>query len=227
MLARTFQLGFLLSLMVLSIGCSRSQDTSEPIQGRTSARGVWTPAAPQIDPLTGQAVKVETSYVVADGSTATTYQNFQTVIKTLVSPQLDPTFVGNVDPNTGVVMEAFVAINKTTNAVIPSQSRVVLQISDEYTGQLDSGSGQRIPAITMVIPGANGTYSNGNLRMTYADCAGQVEIQGGVNGQYFVGNVFFTNSNKKADCKTALPGTAQRQFLGSFTVLTCGFMTCK
>lgn len=222
MYSRSIKAISLIVLVAFSAGCAKSNDNDQPIQDRTS-RGLYTPPAPQVDSATGRQIPVETSYVVGSNSDPAAYQ---AMIKNLVLPQIDPQYLGNVDSSTGVVMEAFVSLNKVNGSVIPSQSRVVLQIRDEYTGAVDSGSGQPIPPVTMVIAGASGTYSGGALRMLFQDCAGQVEIQGSVSGQYFTGNVFFTN-NKKADCSTSLPGAPQRYFLGTFQVQTCGFMTCQ
>lgn len=222
MFARSFKFTLLIAVLVIGAGCSKSNDNSQPIEGRIS-RGVYSPPAPQVDPVTGQSIQVQTSYVVGDNSNLS---NYQSMIKNLVLPQIDPQFVGNVDPSTGVVMEAFVSLNKVTGAVNPSQSRVVLQIRDEYTGAIDSGSGQPIPPVTMVVAGSSGAFNGNALQMVFQDCAGQIEIQGSVSGQFFVGNVFFTNT-KKADCSTVLPGNPVRYFLGTFQVQTCGFMTCK
>lgn len=212
----------LILLLAVGAGCAKSNDNTQTIQGRIS-RGVYSPPAPQVDPVTGQSIAVQTSYVVGPNTDNTSYQ---AMIKNLVLPQIDSQYIGNVDSSTGVVMEAFVAMNKANGAIIPSQSRVVLQIRDEFTGLVDSSSGEAIPPVTMVVAGASGTYSGGALRMLFQDCAGQIEIQGSVSGQYFTGNVFFTNT-KKADCSTALPGAPQRYFLGTFQVQTCGFMTCQ
>lgn len=221
MVSTRLKLVLMLSILILA-ACTKSNDNSQTIQARTS-RGVYSPLAPQVDPVTGKSYPVLTSYVVGDGSNPTAYQ---AMIKQLVAPQIDSQFVGDVDFNTGVVMEAKVALNLTTGAVIPAQSRVVLQISDQYTGGVDSATGQSIPAITMVVPGVSGTNNGGQYQVTFQDCAGQIQITGGVVGANFIGNVYFTNL-KKADCSTPLPGANQSYFLGSFQVPTCGFMTCK
>ena len=220
---RSLKALLILSLFAVGAGCSKSSSYDQPIEGRATRGGSYAQLAPQVDPVTGKSVPVSTSYVVSP----TNDQNqFQNMISELVRPQIDPKYVGRVNLQTGIVMEAFVALNKINGAVIPSQSRVVLQILDEYVGTKDPESGATINPITMILPGTNGTYTSGGVRMTFSDCAGSIEIQGGVSGAQFSGNVFFTNS-RSADCKTTLPGAGTRHFLGTFTVPACGFMTCQ
>lgn len=216
----------LAAIALTGVGCVQSSPSSDSkvIQDRVSRGGAATYTG-QVNPTTGQVTPVETSYVVGSSVAG----DYQAVVKALVAPQIDPQYLGCVDPQSGVLMQAFIDINTSTGAVIPSKSSLTLQIKDEFVGQADPNTGKPIPPISMTLAGSSGTLTGNQLRMVFQDCAGEVVIQGTYNNMspsMFAGVVTFTNS-KKSDCKTPLVGAGQPNVLGSFQVQTCGFMRCQ
>jgi hypothetical protein len=212
----------LVLIMFGSVGCKKSSnDNSQSVAAR-SARQSVAPAITTntVNPMTGQNY---TSAATAPVTTETANSTaFQAALKSLVSGQMDPQFLGYASPTDGVMLRAHVEID-AQGRVVPQNSRLSLEIRDEYTNQSDS-SGNRIPPVTMTLPASSGYAYNGQIQLVFQDSVGRIEIYGTFqSGGIVNGQLWFANTKKwdGSSAATSLIG------LGNFQVQTCGFFKCQ
>lgn len=210
----------LLLLTLGSVGCKKSSnDNSQQVTAR-NARQAATPVPNQTtNPATGQTTTTATTYVTTDAANATAFQG---ALKSLISGQMDPQYLGYVSPTDGVMLRAYVEVD-SSGRVVPQNSRLSLEIKDEYTNQTDS-SGNRIPSVTMTLPASSGYAYNGQVQLVFQDSVGRIEVYGTFqNGAVMSGQVWFANT-KKWDGSSV---SASLVGLGNFQIQTCGFFRCQ
>lgn len=206
-------------LFVSGAGCKKSSnDNTQAVQARDGRASVAPPTPISTNPQTGQTYTTASSYVTTDsGNNAA----FQTALKSLVSGQMDPQYLGNVSATDGVILRAYIEVDQSGH-VVPQTSRISIEIRDEYANQTDS-AGNRIPPVTLTLPASSGYAYNGKAQLVFTDSIGRIEIYGSYsNGGSFSGNVWFANT-RKFDGSTV---NAQLSGLGNFQVQTCGFFKC-
>lgn len=214
-------MGLFLTLAV-SAGCKKSNDNSQQIAGR-SARGSMMGAVPygqtQVNPQTGQVYQTQTAYVTTQASYS---DSFQAQVQALVSGQMDPQYLGRVSPTDGVMIRAYVEVDQQ-GRVIPQNSKISIEIRDEYTNQRDS-SGNVIGPVTMTVPAYQGYAYNGQLQLVFQDSVGQVAVVGAYqNGGILNAQFYFANSRRFDGTSVNMQMTA----LGNFQMQTCGFFRCQ
>lgn len=212
----------LIFLMLGTVGCKKSSnDNSQQVTARNARAAAAPVPVNAVNPATGQ-VTTATAYVTTDASNATAFQG---AIKSLVSGQMDPQYVGYVSATDGVMIRAYVEVD-AQGRVVPQNSRLSLEIRDEFTNQTDS-SGTKIPPITMTIPATSGYAYNGQVQLVFQDSVGRIEIYGSFAGQsgggLMNGQVWFANNKKWDGSTTATTLTG----LGNFQMQTCGFFRCQ
>lgn len=210
----------LILLMLGTVGCKKSSnDNSQQVTARNARAAVTPPPAQTVNPATGQVHTTAIGYVVTDTANA---QAFQGALKSLVSGQMDPQYLGYVSPTDGVMLRAYVEVD-AQGRVVPQNSRLSLEIKDEFTNQSDS-SGNRIPSVTMTLPASSGYAYNGQVQLVFQDSVGRIEIYGTFQqGGVMNGQLWFAN-NLKWDGSTV---STQLTGLGNFQIQTCGFFRCQ
>lgn len=217
----------LVSMTVLLAACAGNKEKQSYRIGRT-ARGVTS--GPGTTPFTGTsgtgtnyappAGKLYGEVTRGSGSQST----FQQSIQNLLAPQqVTAGYVsGDSGQNTGIRFWGIAdtstgaAINGTSNYTIKdTTARIRIEIYDEFSYQVGE-----IPIdISKASSGENFRYAGGYIQGTYAqvafqDTIGWIILDGSFNGSYYTGNVWFG------------PGEGQIEYLGKFTVPTCGFFRC-
>lgn len=210
----------LILLMLGTLGCKKSSnDNSQQVTARGARATAVPPPAQTVNPTTGQVSTTATAYVVTDGANA---QAFQTALKSLVSGQMDPQYLGYVSPTDGVMLRAYVEVD-AQGRVVPQNSRISVEIRDEFTNQTDS-AGNRIPPVTMTLPASSGYAYNGQVQLVFQDSVGRIEIYGQFqNGGIMNGQLWFANTRNWEGSAVSTQLTA----LGNFQIQTCGFFRCQ
>lgn len=214
-------LGASLLLLTLGLtGCKKSSnDNSQQVTARNGRTSVAPPPTQITNPQTGQTYNTGTAYLVTDAANATA---FQSALKSLVSAQMDPQYLGYVSSTDGVMIRAYVEVDGQ-GRVVPQNSRLSIEIKDEFTNQTDS-SGNRIPSVTMTLPASSGYAYNGQVQLVFQDSAGRIEVYGTFqNGSIMNGQLWFANSRKWDGSAVS----SQLTGLGNFQVQTCGFFRCQ
>jgi len=210
-------------IMLGAAGCKKSSnDNSQQVAARSARQSVApAPVATQTNPTTGQVYTTQSAFVTTDAANS---HAFQAALKSLVSGQMDPQFLGHTSPSDGVALRAYVEVD-AQGRVVPQNSRLSLEIRDEFTNQSDS-AGNRVPPITMTLPAVSGYAYNGQTQLVFQDSVGRIEIYGtfqsGPNAS-MTGQVWFANT-KKFDGSAV---TSQLVGLGNFQMQTCGFFKCN
>lgn len=212
-----------LSLMVLmlgTVGCKKSSnDNSQQVAGRSARQGSGVIPNQQVNPQTGQVFTTQTAYVSTDANNGPAFQD---ALKSLVSGQLDPQFLGYTSPSEGVIIRAYIEVDQQ-GRVVPQNSRMSLEIRDQLSNQIDA-SGNRVPPITITLPATSGYAMNGQVQIMFQDSIGRIDIYGSYqNGGALSGQVWFAN-NRKFDGSNV---SSQLMALGNFQMQTCGFFKCN
>lgn len=99
----------------------------------------------------------------------------------------------------------------------PNSARIHIEIYD------DRAASGRSPVVVHIGPdqegflSAQGSMQNGQISLVFTDTSGSVIVQGALQGQYFAGQIGYTNT---------LTG-GQARVLGQFQVPACGFFACN
>lgn len=206
--------------IAVSTGCKKSSNDNTQQIRATAVRETVSPApTTTTNPTTGVTSTTQTAFITtgAENSAA-----FQVAIKSLVSGQIDPKYVGYVSPTDGVIMRSYVEVD-SSGRVVPQTSRISLEIRDEYTNQTDT-EGNTVPPITMTLPASSGYGYNGQVQLLFQDGIGKFEVRGVYNnGGNLSGQFWFANT-KKFDGSSA---SGVLTALGGFQIQTCGFFKCQ
>jgi hypothetical protein len=154
---------------------------------------------------------------------------FNLAIKALMSASMDPSQLGYVNSQNGIVFQGFIDINQ--NMINPNTSNLTIVIKDSY-----ALSGQA-SEITLSFPVAKAAselsnnqfvnnqfsiafedpvYANGPIKSPY----GAIILEGTVNGGTITGRVLYKNY-------TSFDGSSVHEgILGAFEIQTCGFVRC-
>lgn len=179
-------IGALMLTMIGLTACGKKKDSTSRVADGRQVRG-----SGQVGTMPNGSQ--QSGYLVSNS------QQFQELVKTLVSPTLDPQFLGQVDPYSGI--RAAGAIELSANGSIRSSSAFRLEISDSYTGQVIEG--QTIQAYLINLGNGSGTWQgqivngsvpNGSANIVFQDQFGTLRINGSWNSSYFTGTVTFRNS---------------------------------
>jgi hypothetical protein len=145
-------------------------------------------------------------------------QLFTEAMRALVSATMEPEYLGRVAVDQ-VFLRAYVETDQSGN-VIPSSSRVEIEIRDEWTGQRDPEG--VIPPVIIRVQALNGIARDGQATIVFADSYGNLEFSGryenptqnNLNSATFRGEFKFHNSNGRRGNGLA------------FEIATCGFFRC-
>lgn len=186
----------ILSVMVLAAvgltGCGKKKDNSSSVvdgrgaragvNGGVNSGGVATPNGSQ-----------QFGYLQGNGS------QFQELVKTLVSPTLDPQFLGQVDPYSGIAAAGQIELSR--DGSIRPESAFRLEIKDSFVGPV--GDGSVIEPYLINLSNGQGTWQgqvdnygkvpNGTANIVFQDNFGTIRINGTWNTTYFSGTVTFRN----------------------------------
>lgn len=143
--------------------------------------------------------------VVPNGSQQSGYlQNtsseFQELVRALVSPTLDPQYIGQVDNYSGVRVAGGIELARSGS--IYSTSAFRIDIHDSFVGQSDE-EGNRIEAYSINVTNGQGSWTGnvvgstvptGSGNFIFQDEFGTIRIQGNWDTNYFQGTVYFKNN---------------------------------
>lgn len=222
----------LLMLMLIGVflvGCQppnkekQSYRVGRTARGEVSVGGTPYPNSPGTKGNYPAFPSWNKSGLVTRGSNS--QSGFQDAVQSLLAPQnvVAGYVSGDANQSTGIVIRGVAEtstgapINGTSNFTIKKASaRIRLEIYDEYWSQVGE-----IPVdISAATSGSDFKYGGGYIQGSYAqvavqDSMGWIILDGSFNQSYYTGNVWFG------------PGEGQMQYLGQFTVPTCGFFRCQ
>lgn len=125
-------------------------------------------------------------------------------------------FGAKVELKTGLLNQT-----STPRTDIRTDSKLYVEIVDEYTGRLD-GSGQKVPSITRGYSSATGYVQGNRAYIEFVDeKKNLVKMDGTFNGSTFIGTFEYDNTFS-ADGSSTAAGV-----VGQFQVPTCQFFHCQ
>lgn len=183
----------------------------------------------------GRAVRTNTvggSTIISNNGQTSAYltsQNsgqFQELMKTLVSPTLDPQYLGTVDAYSGVRIGGKIQLAQAGG--IYQNSSFGLEIHDSYVGQ--SYDGQTIQPYFINLSNAQGNWSgtsaNGQINATFQDQYGTLKVTGSWNSSYFTGTVSFRNSTNTQSTTYSSQCSQGECQLGQIQAPVCSIFNC-
>lgn len=140
-------------------------------------------------------------------------QAFNQALKALVSPNLAPTDLGWVDPQTGVRFKGYVPVD-AQGYVRAGQGVLEIEIWDEWVGQILQG--ESVDPVRIRIPAQSGRAWGGRFQVRFQDGYGWIDLTGTYeDGGKMRGELSFQNQN----------GSWGRGL--RFEIDTCQFFTCQ
>jgi hypothetical protein len=226
MLSKYFKTSMIFLALALSLtACGQKKGSESVNKARSNGRVTGSGIVPQ-NIMSGTYQANVWTLISADRQ----YQeSFQQMVRTLVSPSLDPNAIGAVaadgSNNTGVYMQGFVDLN-ADRSINVNNAILKIMIQDEYVGQKDS-EGREIKAYPIVIPTlaqahvqASATVPGAtDINLTFRDSVGEITLVGTLSSNQYRGNIKFKNFAPKGDNK--------EYWLGSFNTSMCAIFNCK
>ncbi|PIS11538.1 MAG: hypothetical protein COT73_03485 [Bdellovibrio sp. CG10_big_fil_rev_8_21_14_0_10_47_8] len=192
-----------LAIAMTMSACGRKNDDSAT--SVTAARGARSGDASGLTGMSTQNYTQGQAFVVSNDP------NFSEIVKVLASATVNPQEIGVTDNQRGVVLAGVVRYNPNTGTLVPTNSMLILEITDSNV----SGD---IPPILIKVPATQLQANGNNVQLTFADSYGSIRIVGAVSGNTFSGSVSFQNNQAGYMGQTS--GT-----LGTFNIPFNSFFT--
>lgn len=217
----------LLSLIALVfVGCNPQKESSKRTSGnaRTQTISGTTNGVFSQSYCGNNLSSIGTIY--DQGTSASLYStgNFEARVKGLLSATIDPSEVGQISSGpsdqTGVRFQGQIKI-ETNGTVNLAQSKILIKVYDSYVLQSAmDGSNQYQPIPIEFTSAAAGQFNmqTGSGYVVFRDQYGEIRLDGNLSGDYFSGQVSFTNSTNVTG------GSAASGVLGQFYVARCGII---
>ncbi len=157
--------------------------------------------------------------------------NFQQSVKGLMNASIPENYVGYVshtanDGRTGLFFGGRVSMNGggvgSGNGSIASNSRLLVEIFDQYTGQKDD-AGNIIPPMKIYLTQASGTINGNYANIHFYDNYGSIDLEGTFDSQFFTG--LFKYDNQVKYDGSGLGGSDSTGL--AFKIPTCSFFQCN
>lgn len=214
--ARTFAV-LLVSIVGLT-GCQKEQGGTAI--GRVGNGGAVFAAANQVavnGKLTDSSVSQSTWQDAVSGFIEGKYPpEYLGFVSTTASGGTGAVLGGRVELSTGTLNSA-----ASTNATIRADSKLLVEIYDEFTNRPDS-NGRNIEPLWRGFTSATGTIQGNRAIITFTDEYGSVTLEGTFNGQVFYGIFEYDNVRRWDGGSEGAAG-----FIGNFSLPTCQFFRCQ
>jgi hypothetical protein len=208
----------LVAIAGLSSACSK--DSGSTVVGRAdAAANVWAAAngivlnGNMTDSVASQSDWQDAISGFVQGKYPPDYLGF---VSTTASGGTGAYLGGRVELQTGVLNAAGSQV-----ANIRTDSKLLVEIHDEYTDRLDA-SGQKVMPLWRAFTGASGNVQGNRAVIRFTDEYGTVTLDGTFSGQMFYGTFQYDNSRTYNNTGTTAAGT-----IGNFRLPTCQFFRCQ
>jgi hypothetical protein len=200
--------------VALNVSCQKESHNAGEIKRRESRVQSINPNLPA--PFENQRGQNHFIYNQSTGRIFTDARysaEFNGAIAALVSATVSESDLGYVSPLSGVKLKGYVELDGQ-GRMLPSNSQILIEIHDEFTGQVQNGG--IIPPIKIAVAGASGYATGGQAQLKFEDQYGWILLKGTyTNGGRFSGYLSFQNFNGR-----------EGEGL-SFEIETCGFFRCQ
>ena len=209
-------LGSIIMSVMLFMGCNnnKNNDSNPSPEARKSL-----PQQPNIAniPISGGWEPGEGKLEAANGDAET----FNGALHAMIAAFINPENLGRVDPQNGVRLKGYVAIDQTSGKVDTNKSGIVLEITDDLVGKKDD-NGETFAVIKLGAQITSVQFGQNNAaRVIMKNSGAEYMMEGSLNEHEFKGFFMFRNLSSYTSTGQKHEGKIP------FSIRTCQFFQCN